>query len=137
MRDAKGKEHECGVMYDTLFQRATSLFAVGGMLYCGAELLYRRRTHPSMFAAGGLALLAADRVRRLRCRGGAVVRVSLCTGAFTLIELCVGLICNRNEKARIWDYSRLPFNYKGQICLPFTLVWAALSGPAMGICALL
>ena len=104
---------------------------------CGAALPPpddKRHTHT---AAGGLALLAADRVRRLRCRGGAVVRVSLCTGAFTLIELCVGLICNRNEKARIWDYSRLPFNYKGQICLPFTLVWAALSGPAMGICALL
>lgn len=133
----KAKNTNAGLCMIRFFQRATSLFAVGGMLYCGAELLYRRRTHPSMFAAGGLALLAADRVRRLRCRGGAVVRVSLCTGAFTLIELCVGLICNRNEKARIWDYSRLPFNYKGQICLPFTLVWAALSGPAMGICALL
>jgi len=46
------------------FRRALSVFAVGGMLYCASELLYRRRTHPSMFAAGGLALLTADRVRR-------------------------------------------------------------------------
>ena len=50
------------------FRRALSVFAVGGMLYCASELLYRRRTHPSMFAAGGLALLTADRVRRVRCR---------------------------------------------------------------------
>lgn len=35
------------------FRRALSVFAVGGMLYCASELLYRRRTHPSMFAAGG------------------------------------------------------------------------------------
>lgn len=111
------------------FRRALSVFAVGGMLYCASELLYRRRTHPSMFAAGGLALLTADRVRRVRCRGGAVVRVSLCTGAFTFIELCIGLLVNRRGRTRVWDYSRMPLNYKGQICLPFTLLWAALSAP--------
>ena len=76
-------------------------------------------------------------MRRSRKEKTAVNFLHFCGTANTLIELCVGLICNRNEKARIWDYSRLPFNYKGQICLPFTLVWAALSGPAMGICALL
>ena len=119
------------------FRRALSVFAVGGMLYCASELLYRRRTHPSMFAAGGLALLTADRVRRVRCRGGAVVRVSLCTGAFTFIELCVGLLVNRRGRTRVWDYSRMPLNYKGQICLPFTRLWAALSGPAMGVCTFL
>ena len=81
------------------FRRALSVFAVGGMLYCASELLYRRRTHPSMFAAGGLALLTADRVRRVRCRGGAVVRVSLCTGAFTFIELCIGLLVNRRGRS--------------------------------------
>lgn len=119
------------------FRRALSVFAVGGMLYCASELLYRRRTHPSMFAAGGLALLTADRVRRVRCRGGAVVRVSLCTGAFTFIELCIGLLVNRRGRTRVWDYSRMPLNYKGQICLPFTLLWAALSGHAMGVCTFL
>lgn len=119
------------------FRRALSVFAVGGMLYCASELLYRRRTHPSMFAAGGLALLTADRVRRVRCRGGAVVRVSLCTGAFTFIELCIGLLINRRGRTRVWDYSRMPLNYKGQICLPFTLLWAALSGPAMVVCTFL
>ena len=93
------------------FRRALSVFAVGGMLYCASELLYRRRTHPSMFAAGGLALLTADRVRRVRCRGGAVVRVSLCTGAFTFIELCIGLLVNRRGRTRVWDYSRMPLNY--------------------------
>ena len=84
------------------FRRALSVFAVGGMLYCASELLYRRRTHPSMFAAGGLALLTADRVRRVRCRGGAVVRVSLCTGAFTFIELCIGLLVRpQGQDARL------------------------------------
>ena len=86
------------------FRRALSVFAVGGMLYCASELLYRRRTHPSMFAAGGLALLTADRVRRVRCRGGAVVRVSLSTGALTFIEQCHGQGLKRTGRTRVWDY---------------------------------
>ena len=124
------------IIYMKCFKRLFCLFLTGGAIYCVIELLYRRRTHPSMFAAGGAALLAADGIRRLKVRHKKLIRSSLCTCAFTLIELAFGLFLNRKLKKKIWDYSKLPFNYKGQICLPFTIAWAALSLPAMGICSL-
>jgi uncharacterized membrane protein len=40
----------------------------------------------------------------------------------TTLELVAGLVWNREHK--IWDYSKLPLNIKGQVCLPFTLIWA-------------
>jgi uncharacterized membrane protein len=33
----------------------------------------------------------------------------------------------------MWDYSTLPFNILGQICLPFSLIWIVLSFPAIKI----
>ena len=90
-----------------------------------------------MFAAGGLALIAADRIRKIRCKAGKTVRSSLCACVFTLIELAFGLALNVRRKARVWDYSDMPLNYKGQICVPFSLMWAALSFPAMGVCTLI
>lgn len=32
---------------------------------------------------------------------------------------------------RFWDYSRLPGNLRGRICLPFTLAWGLLAGAAV------
>ena len=28
----------------------------------------------------------------------------------------------------VWDYSHVPMNFMGQICVPFTLLWFPLSG---------
>lgn len=53
------------------FRRALSVFAVGGWLYCASELLYRRPHASVDVRRGRAALLTADRVRRVRCRGGA------------------------------------------------------------------
>lgn len=33
----------------------------------------------------------------------------------------------------IWDYSNMPFNILGQICLPFSLLWVVLSACAIVI----
>lgn len=47
----------------------------------------------------------------------------------TVLELIFGLLVNRNY--RVWDYRRMPLNFLGQICLPFTLLWVPLSLIAM------
>lgn len=31
----------------------------------------------------------------------------------------------------VWDYSNMPFNLLGQICLPFTVIWFFLSAVAV------
>lgn len=40
-----------------------------------------------------------------------------------VVEFLSGLILNIYLGLHIWDYSRLPFNILGQICLPFALIW--------------
>ena len=40
------------------------LFAVGGGAYVGLELLYRGRSHISMFAAGGACFLLLGKIRQ-------------------------------------------------------------------------
>ena len=35
--------------------------------------------------------------------------------------LAAGLLINR--KYAVWDYRNVPFNFMGQICLPYSLLW--------------
>lgn len=55
----------------------------------------------------------------------------ICGLAITAAELAAGLILNVWLDLGIWDYSHLPGNLLGQVCLPFALLWCALS--AFGI----
>lgn len=48
-------------------------------------------------------------------------------GIITGVELVFGLIFNRALGMGVWDYSRVPLNLWGQICLPFTLIWLGFS----------
>ena len=95
------------------------LFSCGGLAYVGLELLWRGHSHSSMFLAGGSCFMLLGRLGKmtkslpLRAVGGA--------GIITGVELLTGLLANRSYN--VWDYRALPLNYKGQICLPFSLIW--------------
>lgn len=41
----------------------------------------------------------------------------------SLLELLTGYILEKIFQARWWDYSNIPFNFKGYICLKFSLLW--------------
>lgn len=101
------------------FWKRCMLFYLGGMLYTGLELLWRRRTHGSMFVLGGLCFLLIGRVEKTHLHPAA--RAVTEAGAVTALELGCGLLVNR--QFRIWDYRRLPLNFRGQICLSFSLLW--------------
>ena len=49
----------------------------------------------------------------------------------TAVELAAGLLVNRDY--HIWDYRGLPLNYRGQVCLPFSLLWIPVSSAGMGL----
>ena len=51
----------------------------------------------------------------------------------TAVELLTGIFFNLILNWKMWDYSLLPFNILGQICLPFSLIWIILSFPAIKI----
>ena len=45
----------------------------------------------------------------------------------TVFEFILGYILNIKLGLGIWDYSNIPFNIMGQICLPFSFLWFVLS----------
>ena len=105
------------------------IFSIGGSIYVALELLWRRRSHWTMFALGGVCFLALG---RLNPKLHPLLRMGLGSAICTAGELLVGLTFNRDY--RIWDYRDLPGNYRGQICLFFSLLWAPLSLVGGNIC---
>ena len=95
----------------------------------GLELLWRRRSHVSMFAAGGISFLLLGKLRESKLPEPAKPVAG--AGMITLVELITGLLVNRDH--RVWDYRKLPVNYRGQICLPFFLLWIPISCLGMGL----
>lgn len=99
------------------------LFYLGGMLYCGLELMWRGRSHGSMFLLGGACFLVLGKVGALKLN--LVSRAVLGGALITVGELAMGLLVNRGFQ--VWDYRSLPMNFCGQICLLYTLFWMMLS----------
>ena len=113
--------------------RKIFLFCFGGSLYGVIELLYRGRTHGSMFLLGGGCFLLLGKLRRLRLSWPLLTLLG--TGAITAGELATGLLVNRDH--RVWDYRGLPANFRGQICLQFSLLWMPLALLGMGLYGIL
>ena len=109
--------------------RKSALFTLGGAAYVGVELLWRGRSHSSMFLAGGTAFLLLGQLgkRKIRLPARALAGSAVITG----VELAAGLVFNRDY--RVWDYRQMPLHFKGQICLPYSLLWMPLSLGAMAL----
>ena len=99
------------------------LFGLGGIGYVLLELIYRGRSHYSMFLAGGLCFLLLGKLEESRVPLWA--RPLIGAGLITLVELAVGLVFNRDH--RVWDYREVPLNFRGQVCLRFSLLWVPLA----------
>ena len=82
-----------------------------------------------MFAAGGLSFLLLGKIRETALPGAAKPVAG--AAMITAVELGTGLLVNRDY--HVWDYRALPGNFKGQICLPFSLLWIPVSMVGMGL----
>lgn len=112
-----------------------SVFLLGGGLYCCLEVLWRGFTHWSMAPVGGLCTLLIYCVGHTSC--SLYKKMLLCGMGITVIEGIGGLIFNIFFNMHVWDYSELPFNLFGQVCLLFSAIWVLLSYPAMKLLAFL
>lgn len=101
------------------------LFYLGGCAYIGLELLWRGRSHSSMFVAGGVCFVLIGHLNRITPRLPLLPRAVVGAGIVTMVELAVGLISNRNYE--VWDYRDRAFNFLGQICPAFSLLWIPVS----------
>lgn len=107
--------------------KRTVLFYLGGGAYMTLEFLWRGRSSGSMFLLGGTCFLALGKLEKLRLP--LTARLLLGTGLVTALELATGFLVNRDF--RVWDYRQVPMNFRGQICLPYSLLWMPLSLAAM------
>ena len=101
------------------------LFYLGGCAYMGLELLWRGRTHGSMFVAGGTCFLLIGHLNRVNPRLPLPLRAVAGAGIVTMVELGIGLLFNRSYE--VWDYRSQPGNFLGQICPMFTFLWIPVS----------
>ena len=101
------------------------LFYLGGCAYMGLELLWRGRSHGSMFVAGGACFLLIGELNHVRPRLPLPLRAAVGAGIVTMVELGIGLLCNRSYD--VWDYRDQPGNFLGQICPLYTFLWVPVS----------
>lgn len=109
------------------------LFIIGGLLYTWIEILWRGYTHWTMFLLGGLCFVVMGLLNEhvFPWKLSIVAQTIISAVAITVFEFITGCVVNLWLDWHVWDYSGLPFNLLGQVCLYFFLLWMPLS--AIGI----
>ena len=105
-----------------------TLFAVGALIYGLIEIWARGFTHITMGVLGGASMVVIHLLNDERRQGmNYFLQISIAAFFITAIEFLAGEILNKYLQMNIWDYSDIPLNFDGQICLPFVFLWVILS----------
>ena len=108
--------------------KALTLFIIGGGIYFLTEIVWRGHSHPAMFVVGGFCFLLIGGINEWFTFGmSLLLQGAIATAEVMSVELAAGIILNRWLGLGIWDYSHLPVNFLGQVCLPFAGAWYVLS----------
>ena len=109
------------------------LWTWGGTVYFLLEVAYKTATgHPeriswTMLVLAIILCIPVERAGyQLPWDCPLWLQAAVCAALVTLVEFCAGCVLNLWIGLDIWDYSDIPFNLLGQICLPFSLVWWVL-----------
>jgi len=105
------------------------LFLLGAGGYSLIEILWRGFTHWTMSITGGLCFCGLCRIHRDDEKNGLIIKCLKGTMLITAIEFLVGCLVNRKLRWNVWDYSNLPCNFKGQVCLLYSVLWFLLCIP--------
>ena len=110
------------------------IFIAGAIIYMAIEVLYRGYTHWSMGILGGLSLLLIGLIDEVSEKEiPLLVQAPIASIIITLLEYYTGYIVNIRLGWNVWDYSGLPWNVDGQVCLYFSLIWMVLGSVAVVI----
>ena len=108
------------------------LFVTGGLVYMSLELLWRGCTHWTMGVLGGICFICLGLINEiLSWETPLALQMFIGSIIITILEFITGCIVNLWLGWNVWDYSNLPLNLLGQICLPFSILWYFIS--AIGI----
>ena len=120
MKHQKTAKISCGIC----------LFLLGGMLYNLIEILWRGRTHWSMFLVGGVCFRVIGKIYSAFSKMNLFVRCLLSSVAVTAVEFLSGCYFNLYLRLEVWSYAGRPLNICGQVCLLYSAFWGVLSIPA-------
>lgn len=111
-----------------IFIKYFILFVIGGLIYCAMEMAWRGKTHWTLFIIGGLCFLFCGSINELfEWDTPLWFQMLICSAGITVIEFISGVVINIIFKMNVWDYSNLPFNVMGQVCLYFSVLWFFIS----------
>jgi len=82
-----------------------------------------------MALAGGLAMQGLSQIARTQT--GRPLWQQALLGGLMITGIEYGIGCVFNRRYQVWDYRSTPLNVRGQVCLPFTAAWCALSALAL------
>lgn len=101
------------------------LIGTGGFMYWKLEMLVRGRSHWTMALVGGICFFLCGMLNeKYPGRDMPLLLQGLAGSAIiTAVEFVSGCIINIWLGLDVWNYSNLPCNILGQICLPFSLLW--------------
>lgn len=103
------------------------MFPIGAFGYGLIEILWRGYTHPSMPIAGGICFVFFGKIGE-KLKNANLFKKAIIGSCFvTFVEFLFGILFNVILKKKVWDYSKMPFNFKGQICLLYSVFWGILS----------
>jgi uncharacterized membrane protein len=114
------------------------IFLMFGCFYITIEVFFKAFKNVDVF---GLSLIGHTSIWLFFIGGTSALLVGLINETFriplviemfvggliiTIIELITGLIFNVWLGFDLWSYSDMPLNYKGQVCLIFSVLWCFL-----------
>ena len=104
------------------------LFSVGAAAYMALEACFRGFTFPLMGVCGGLCIVILDKINDfISWRVDLAIQALIGSSLITFMELVIGKIMKYTDLLpMMWDYSDLPLNYDGIICVPFSVIWLFL-----------
>lgn len=105
------------------------IFLFGGVTYGMVEIMWRNHTHYTMVILGGLCFLVLYRLFTAmnnyslleKCVAGAII--------ITFLEFLTGCIVNLLLNMGVWNYSKVPFNLLGQVCVLYSVLWGLICIP--------
>ena len=105
------------------------LFLVGYCAYIAIEVTFRGISYPLMGICAGFAVIIIDKINDyISWDMDILIQGLIGSAIITIFELVIGEISLRTGLLpAMWNYSNMPLNYDGVICLPFSILWIGLS----------
>ncbi len=114
--------------------RVLFLAVNGGVIYFAVEVFWRGWSHWTMAMCGAIGMVIFDAFDRRFPHLSLPFRALFGAAVITTMEVIVGSIVNLRLHMGVWDYTDMPFHWRGQICPTYSFLWFLLCIPIFLFC---